>query len=153
MLILETSAYMPSMSLRAGILPHTSWINLLRVIPSYKSESSTISAVIIDNQDVYAGNHLCPWYHPTTNPKIKIILAFSHSIRKVKMNLNFSKIKITLICSHSIRKGQINLNFSNGMRASKDNLKGTSPGLKSSKNRRFYFGFLIWPYDVNMSID
>ena len=79
MLILETSAYMPSMSLTTGILPHTSWLNLLRVIPSYKSASSTISAVIIDNQDVYAGNHLCPWYHPTTNLKIKIILTFSHS--------------------------------------------------------------------------
>ena len=25
--------------------------------------------------------------------------------------------------------------------------------LKSSKNRYFYFGFLIWPYNVNMSID
>ena len=26
--------------------------------------------------------------------------------------------------------------------------KGTTPGLKSSKNRWFYFVFLIWPYDV-----
>ena len=29
-------------------------------------------------------------------------------------------------------------------------IKGT---LKSSKNRWFYFDLLIWPYDVNMSID
>ena len=27
------------------------------------------------------------------------------------------------------------------------------PRLKSSKNRWFYFGFLIWPYDVSMYID
>ena len=32
-------------------------------------------------------------------------------------------------------------------------IKGTYPGLKSSENRWFYFSLLIWPYDVNMSID
>ena len=32
-------------------------------------------------------------------------------------------------------------------------IKGTYPGLKSSKNRWFYSSLLIWPYDVNMSID
>ena len=31
-------------------------------------------------------------------------------------------------------------------------LKGLAQA-KIIKNRRFYFGFLKWPYDVNMSID
>ena len=31
-------------------------------------------------------------------------------------------------------------------------LKGLAHA-KIIKNRWFYFGFLIWPYDVNMSID
>ena len=31
-------------------------------------------------------------------------------------------------------------------------LKGLAQA-KIIKNRWFYFGFLIWPYDVNMSID
>ena len=31
--------------------------------------------------------------------------------------------------------------------------KGTESGLNHKKNRWFYFGFLIWAYDVNMSID
>ena len=32
------------------------------------------------------------------------------------------------------------------------NLKGLAHA-EIIKNRWFYFGFLIWPYDVNMSID
>ena len=31
--------------------------------------------------------------------------------------------------------------------------KGTCAGLQSQKNRWFYFSLLIWPYDVNKSID
>ena len=80
--------------------------------------------------------------------------------RALQRQYEHSMIKITLHrqCEHPMTKRTLHRQCENPM--AKRTLRGqnvrcikeTCPGLKSSKNRRFYFGFFIWPYPARLQL-